>query len=122
VAARPPAKLIVTKGKAEQAEITIAKDTVYLGRLKEVSGKEGGLRRRNDIAFDDAEVTVSREHAHVAFVEGKFRLFHDSGDRGTRLFREGRSVAVPPAGGRGAQLKSGDEIHLGEARIRFEIT
>ena len=119
VTKRPAAWLYVTKGKCDQSEFFIARNQVYLGRLKEVSSRDGGLRRRNDIAFDDSEDTVSREHAHIQFEEGKFRLYHDLGERGTKLFREGRAVAVPPSG-RGTQLKSGDEIHLGDARLRFE--
>lgn len=122
VARRPAAWLYVTKGKCDQSEYFIGRDTVFLGRLKEVNSKDGGLRRRNDIAFDDAENTVSREHAHIRFEDGKFRLFHDLGERGTKLFREGRSVDVPVSGGRGTQLRSGDEIHLGEARLRFEAS
>lgn len=121
-AKRPAAWLHVLKGNTAKAEYFFSKDTVYLGRLKEVASRDGGLRRRNDIAFEDDESTVSREHAHIEYEAGKFRLFHDSGDRGTKLFRDGRAVPVPPSGGRGAQLRSGDEIHLGEARLRFEIS
>ena len=119
--ARPAAWLYVVKGVAERPEYFIGKDVVYLGRLKEVTAKAGGLRRRNDVAFDDAETTVSREHAHIRFEEGRFRLFHDSGESGTRLFRDGRTVALPSSGSRGTQLQSGDEIHLGDARLRFEL-
>lgn len=117
---RPTAWLYVVKGSAERPEYFVGKDLVYLGRLKEVSAKSGGLRRRNDVAFSDEETTVSREHAHIQFEEGKFRLFHDSGETGTRLFRDGRVVALPSTGTRGTQLMSGDEIHLGDARLRFE--
>jgi hypothetical protein len=118
---RPAAWLYVTKGKSDQTELFVGRDTVFLGRLKEVNSKDGGLRRRNDIAFDDSENTVSREHAHIRFEDGKFRLYHDLGERPTRLFREGRAVDVPVSGGRGTQLRSGDEIHLGEARLKFEV-
>ncbi len=117
---RPAAWLYVESGNAERPEYYIGKDVTYLGRLKEVREKQGGLRRRNDVAFDDAETTVSREHAHITFEDGKFRLFHDSGERGTRLFRDGRVVPLPATGSRGTQLRGGDEIHLGEARLRFE--
>ncbi len=118
---RPTAWLYVVKGSAERPEYFIGKDLVYLGRLKEVTAKSGGLRRRNDVAFNDEENTVSREHAHIQFEDGKFRLFHDSGEIGTRLFRDGRVVALPATGSRGTQLISGDEIHLGDARLRFEM-
>jgi hypothetical protein len=122
LAKRPAAWLHVLKGRTEKAEYFFSKDTVYLGRLKEVASRDGGLRRRNDVAFDDEESTVSREHAHIEYEAGRFRLFHDSGTRGTKLFRDGRAVPVPAGGGRGAQLRSGDEIHLGEARLRFEVS
>jgi hypothetical protein len=120
-AKRPAAWIHVLKGSTEKNEYYFSKNTVYLGRLKEVASRDGSVRRRNDIAFDDTEGTVSREHAHIEFESGKFRLFHDSGARPTRLFRDGRAVPVP-AIGRGAQLRSGDEIHLGEARLRFEVS
>jgi hypothetical protein len=120
-AKRPAAWLHVLKGATEKNEYFFAKNTVYLGRLKEVASRDGSVRRRNDVAFDDSENTISREHAHIEFDAGKFRLFHDRGERPTRLFRDGRAVPVP-ASGRGAQLRSGDEIHLGEARLRFEVS
>jgi hypothetical protein len=118
---RPAAWIHVLRGNTEKNEYFLSKNTVYLGRLKEVASRDGSVRRRNDVAFDDAESTISREHAHIEFEGGKFRLFHDSGERPTRLFRDGRAVPVP-ASGRGAQLRSGDEIHLGEARLRFEVS
>jgi hypothetical protein len=120
-AKRPAAWIHVLKGSTEKNEYYFSKNIVYLGRLREVASRDGGVHRRNDIAFDDAESTVSREHAHIEFEGGKFRLFHDSGERPTRLFRDGRAVPVPPIG-RGTQLRSGDEIHLGEARLRFELS
>ena len=118
---RPAAWIHVLKGNTGKKEFFCAKNTVYLGRLQEVASRDGSVRRRNDIAFDDGENTVSREHAHIEFESGKFRLFHDSGESPTRLFRDGRAVPVP-ANGRGAQLRTGDEIHLGEARLRFEVS
>jgi hypothetical protein len=118
---RPAAWIHVLKGNTEKNEYYFSKNVLYLGRLREVASRDGSVRRRNDIAFDDAESTVSREHAHIEFEGGKFRLFHDSGERPTRLFRDGRAVAVP-AIGRGTQLRSGDEIHLGEARLRFDLS
>jgi hypothetical protein len=118
---RPAAWIHVLKGNTEKNEYYFSKNIFYLGRLREVASRDGSVRRRNDIAFDDAESTVSREHAHIEFEGGKFRLFHDSGERPTRLFRDGRAVPVP-AIGRGTQLRSGDEIHLGEARLRFDLS
>jgi hypothetical protein len=118
-AKRPAAWIHVLQGKSDKAEYFFSKNVVYIGRLKEVASRDGGLRRRNDIAFDDSENTVSREHAHIEYEGGKFRLFHDVGERGTRLIRDGRAIPVPA---RGAQLRSGDEIQAGDARLRFEVT
>ncbi len=122
-AARPTAKLRVVRGEAETPEIEIHTDRVNLGRMKEVAGKRGGLRRRNDVAFAETETTVSREHAYIRFdaETGRFRLCDYMSQRETSIFRDGRRIEVPRASTRGVQLRSGDEIHLGDARVRFEI-
>ena len=120
---RPNANLRVTRGEAETPEIDIVTDRVNLGRTKEVMGERGGLRRRNDLAFADTETTVSREHAYIRFdaATGRFRLYDYLSQRETSIFRDGRRIEAPRASTRGVQLQSGDEIHLGDARVRFEI-
>ena len=121
---RPPATLKVLRGDAEPTEYAIKSDRVNIGRMTEVTGERDGLRRRNDLAFADTEATISREHASIRFdtTTGKFRIFDSSSQRGTIIFREGRRLEVPRGAARGTQLQSGDEIHLGEARVRFEIS
>ena len=116
------AKLIVVRGSADPPELEIRASRVNLGRLKEVLGEKEGLRRRNDIAFADVEATVSREHAYIRYDEdaGRYRICDYQSARGTSVFRDGRRIEVPRASARGVQLESGDEIHLGDARIRFE--
>jgi len=120
---RPHAKVTVLRGEADAAEYAINADRTNLGRLKEVVGDRDGLRRRNDVAFSENETTVSREHAFIRYeVEtGKFRIYDSMSQRGTSVFREGRRFVVPKGPTRGFQLRSGDEIHLGDARLRFEI-
>lgn len=120
--ARPNAKLTVLRGEADAIEYAIHSDQVNIGRLKEVIGGKEGLRRRNDIAFAETEATVSREHAYIRYDEeaGKFRLYDSSSQRGTFVFRNGRRFEVPRSLVHGFQLRSGDEIHLGNARIAFE--
>lgn len=119
-AVRPCAKLRVTVGDAAPGECEIAADRFYLGRLAEVVGKEG-LRRRNDLAFAETETTVSREHAYIRYDSGAYRLYDTHSQRGTVIFRGGRRIDVPRGAAGGAQLSSGDEIHLGSARVMFEI-
>ncbi|MGA8028021.1 MAG: FHA domain-containing protein [Bryobacteraceae bacterium] len=120
--ARPNAKLKILRGQAEAGEYAIHSDRVNIGRMKEVAGEKGGLRRRNEIAFADTETTVSREHAYVRYdVEtGKFRLYDSGSQRGTFVFRDGRRLDVPKDATHGLQLRPGDEIYLGDARIVFE--
>ena len=117
---RPAMKLTVVRGEADAAEYAIDAERVNIGRLKEVAGEKDGLRRRNDVAFAETETTVSREHAHIRFdVEsGKYRLYDSGSQRGTSIFRGGRRLEASRV--RGVQLRSGDEIHVGEARVRFE--
>ena len=123
VARRPEARLTVVRGQADAQEYAIHSDRINIGRLKEVVGDKDGLRRRNDIAFSDAETSVSREHAYIRYdsESGRFRLYDNRSQRGTSVFREGRRLEAPRNAIRGLQLQSGDEIHLGEARLLFEI-
>jgi len=122
-ASRPSARLIVVKGQCDPTELPIDSDRVNLGRLKEVTSEKDGLRRRNDLAFADSETTVSREHASIRYdaASGRFRVYDSKSNRGTSLFRAGRRIDVPRGGARGIQLQPGDEIHIGEARVVFEL-
>jgi pSer/pThr/pTyr-binding forkhead associated (FHA) protein len=63
---------------------------------------------------------VSRKHAHIRFDGSEYRLCDDSSEYGTRVFRDGRSIDVPPGNRRGEKLRSGDEIYVGRACLRFE--
>lgn len=120
---RQPARLTVLKGDAEETTCDIVSERVNIGRLREVVGDRDGLRRRNDIAFKDSETTVSREHAHIRFTAstGIYRLYDTHSQRGTCVFRGGRRLEVPRGPTRGLALQAGDEIHLGDARVRFDI-
>lgn len=120
---RPAAKLTVILGQADATEYIIESDRVNIGRLKEVISDKDGLRRRNHISFAETETSVSREHAFIRYdVEsGKFRLYDSMSQRGTNVFRDGRRFEVPKGPTHGFQLRSGDEIHLGSARLRFDI-
>jgi len=110
------------RGQAEPPELDLKSDRVNIGRLKEVSGEKDGLRRRNDIAFAETETTVSREHATIRYDKETGRFYLQDGDsqRGTSVFRDSRRLTVPKSPTRGLQLKSGDEIHLGDGRVVFE--
>ncbi len=90
--------------------------------MKDVVDRKTGLARRNDVAFDASETTVARRHASIHYDadSGRFRVTGDPSNRApTTVFRDGAAIRCDST--RGVQLRSGDEIHLGEARVLFEI-
>jgi hypothetical protein len=119
-----PPRLIVVRGRAQQGEYTLDKVRTNIGRMAEVTDAEQRILRRNDVVFeegaDEANATVSRKHAHVRYDAGEYRLSDDSSEFGTKVFRDGRSIEVPPGNRRGEKLRPGDEIYLGRACLRFE--
>jgi hypothetical protein len=118
-----PASLVVLKGKAESEVFSISKPRTNIGRLAELTDRQSRVVRRNDVVFleagDEANATVSRQHAHIQLVAGEYRIADDGSEFGTRIFRDGRSIDVP-AGNRGEKLRPGDEIQLGRACLRFQ--
>ena len=127
-AKRSPARLIIARGKAGQDSFVLDKPRVNIGRLAELTDSRQRVVRRNDIVFEDgadeANATVSRGHAHIRLdaEKSEYRICDDSSEYGTRIFREGRSIEVPSGGKRGERLNPGDEIYLGRACLRFEIS
>jgi hypothetical protein len=122
----PGARLVVVRGKANQESFPLNNARVNIGRRAELTDSLDRVIRRNHVVFeegaDEANSTVSRGHAHVRLdrESSEYRICDDTSEYGTRIFREGRSIDVPPGGTRGERLKSGDEIYLGRACLRFE--
>jgi hypothetical protein len=121
---RTPARLIPVKGKTNRNEYQISKPRINIGRMAELTDTEERVIRRNDIVFEDgadaANATVSRKHAHIRVEDGAYRVCDDGSEFGTRVFRDGRQIEVPAGNRRGERLRSGDEIYLGRACLRFE--
>ncbi len=117
-------RLVVVRGKTANPEFVLDKPRTNIGRLLELTDAEGHVVRRNDVVFeeggDDANATVSRRHAHIRLEAGEYRLCDDESEFGTRVFRDGRPIEVPPGNRRGEKLRPGDEIYLGRACLRFE--
>jgi hypothetical protein len=123
IQAAPP-RLVLVRGKTECAEYTLDKPRINIGRMAELTDAEQRVVRRNDIVFpeggDEVNATVSRTHAHLRLENGHYRICDDGSEFGTRVFRNGRAVDVPPGNRRGEKLRPGDEIYLGRACLRFE--
>jgi pSer/pThr/pTyr-binding forkhead associated (FHA) protein len=135
-AARPPQlpeskplriELTVMHGTAERRTYAMAGSTrIDLGRCNEVRDSHHRLIRTNHVAFveksGDVNQTISRRHAHISYDPSSrhHRLHDDGSEHGTSIVRNGRTVAVP-RGSRGVRLDSGDEIVLGDARLKFKV-
>ncbi|MDQ2842830.1 MAG: FHA domain-containing protein [Acidobacteriota bacterium] len=121
--------LTVINGAANHMSFRLDKARTNIGRIADVF-RATGPSRRNDLVFlgeDEASKTVSREHAHIVQTSktGEYRLINDrvyKGDAncGLWIVRDGLSHPVHRSS-RGALLKSGDEIHLASAVIRFSL-
>ena len=123
----PRLELQVARGTAERRSYTFAStDRIDIGRCREVRDARHRLVRANDVAFtegdDGANQTVSRQHAHIVYDErsGEFRLRDDGSAQGPAVLRAGKTVHVP-RGARGVRLQAGDEIVLGDARLRVRL-
>jgi len=119
-------ELTVMKGSAEHAKYAFTTTPITIGRGAEVRDSRHRLLRTNRIAFadggDDINQSVSRRHAHIGpdVLPGRYRIFDDGSAQGTSVIRRGRGLQVP-LGSRGMALQSGDEILLGQARVRAEV-
>ncbi len=119
-----PARLVTVTGGPSSQDFALDRLRINLGREGEIVDALGRAMRRNELFFPEgaheANASVSRAHAHIRFEEGGWRIFDDGSSLGTALFREGRRIDVPAYGGRGVALRDGDEIYLGQVRLRFE--
>ena len=118
-------KLTVVKGSADQRAYAFSGGRIDIGRRAEVIDQKHRLIRTNQVAFSeegaDENRTVSRRHAHIEFVEreGRYRIWDDRSTHGTSILRGGKTIQVP-AGAKGTRLEAGDEIALGQARLKVE--
>jgi hypothetical protein len=124
--AMPRITLTVVSGKAAKRVYELGLARVDIGRRSEVLDARQKLIRKNDVAFADdgpaVNQTVSRRHAHIVYDDARreYRLCDDRSAHGTSIVRDGRTIRVP-AGSRGVRLKPGDEILLGQARLRVAV-
>ena len=123
----PRVEITVLNGSAEKRSYSLAATArIDIGRCVEVRDSRHRLIRTNHVAFaersGDVNQTVSRRHAHISCeARSKSVRVHDDGsEHGTGIVRQGRSLPVP-RGSRGVRLESGDEIVLGEARVRVKF-
>jgi FHA domain-containing protein len=119
-------RMTVTHGSAEKPSYTFSVPRINIGRCAEVRDSRNRLIRTNHVVFTDVNGTtndtVSRCHAHIDYAQGspEYRIADDRSAHGTSIVRNGKTIEVP-TGSRGIRLQTGDEIVLGEARVRVKI-
>jgi hypothetical protein len=119
-------ELFVVQGACDRRRFTFTAERIDIGRGAEVIDSRQRLLRRNQIVFNDdgtdPNQTVSRRHAHILYQPSsrEYRLHDDNSSRGTSIIRKGTTIPVP-SGSRGVGLQSGDEVILGQARLRIRI-
>jgi hypothetical protein len=119
-------RLMTVTGVSSEPDFALDRLRINLGRESEVLDALGRTMRRNELFFKEdaheANASVSRAHAHTRFdaASGEWRIYDDGSSLGTSLFRDGRRIDVPAHAGRGVALRAGDEIYLGQVRLRFE--
>lgn len=118
--------LTIVAGTGERRSYSFSGGRIDIGRRADVRDQKERLVRMNNVVFKEGEgepnQSVSRKHAHIAYdaAAGEYRLHDDRSAHGTALVRGGQTVPVP-AGSRGVRLRDGDEILLGQARLRVKL-
>jgi hypothetical protein len=119
-------ELTVMRGRAERRSYSFAATRIDLGRCAEVRDTRNRLVRTNHVAFvegsEGINQSVSRRHAHIVYepTSGGYRLRDDGSVHGTSVVRNGRTLTVAQ-GALGVRLRTGDELILGEARLRIRL-
>jgi hypothetical protein len=119
--------LVVTHGAADRGAYVFTTLPIAIGRGADVRDERQRLVRVNHVAFteggDEAAGSVSRRHARIDLDPRarRPRLLDENSTQGTSIIRAGRSLVVP-RGSRGMGLQDGDEIVLGQARLRVRLT
>jgi len=121
----PRLKLTVVAGKAVTRTQIFSGSRIDIGRREEVLDAKQRVVRTNHVAFEegpDENRSVSRRHAHLTWhpETGEYRLQDDRSVHGTSILRGGRTIVVP-AGSRGVRVESGDEIVVGQARLKVTL-
>jgi hypothetical protein len=129
VAAEPAAariELTVLQGTAERKSFVFSSHRIDIGRGHEVRDSHNRLVRTNHLAFTEDTTpvnrTISRQHSHIVHDARtqEFRVHDDGSVQGTRVVRNGKTLPAPE-GARGVRLLPGDEIVMGEARVRVTL-
>ena len=106
------AKLVIERGNATGTEFFLTADESYLGRWD----ADNGIFPDVDLDKHDSDAKISRRHARIIFVKGRY-LIEDLGSTNGTFVNRGRRL-IP---GNAQPLNTGDEIIIGKTFLRFYI-
>jgi hypothetical protein len=123
----PPAvQITVLKGSAARKIYNFTDAVIAIGRTADPTADDGRGRRNRIVFLDVADgvtETVGRAHAQLRLDPRSrdYRLFDEGSSNGTSIVRDGATIPVPPRDPRGVRVRSGDEIQIGRAVLRFAV-
>ena len=106
------AKLVIERGRSVGKQFTLSAEESQIGRWD----ADGGVFPDVDLDSDDPEAKVSRRHARITRVEGKYFVEDLGSTNGTFVNRGKRLTA-----GTRQPLNDGDEIIVGKTFLRFRL-
>jgi hypothetical protein len=124
--APPRIEFQITLGTAAQSAYSFTEYPIAIGRGAEVRDSRNQLLRINHVVFgeneDEVSRSVSRRHARIELDprSQQPRLVDDTSAQGTSIIRQGRIIRVPK-GSRGLAIHTGDEVVLGQSRLRVVL-
>ncbi|MBX3299225.1 MAG: FHA domain-containing protein [Acidobacteria bacterium] len=110
--AKTAAKLVIEKGDRVGTEFPVANDESTIGRWD----ADNGVFPDIDLDQFDSEAKVSRRHAKIKLVSGKYFVEDLGSTNGTYINRGRRLLPGTPA-----PLNDGDELIVGKTFLRFHI-
>jgi hypothetical protein len=106
------AKLVIERGKSVGKQFMLSAEESQIGRWD----ADGGVFPDVDLDSDDPEAKVSRRHARITMVEGKY-FVEDLGSTNGTFVNRGKRLSP----GTRQPLKDGDEIIVGKTFLRFRL-
>ena len=106
------AKLVIERGKSVGKQFTLSAEESQIGRWD----ADGGVFPDVDLDSDDPEAKVSRRHARITRVEGKY-FVEDLGSTNGTFVNRGKRLSP----GTRQPLNDGDEIIVGKTFLRFRL-
>jgi hypothetical protein len=106
------AKLVIERGKSVGKQFMLSAEESQIGRWD----ADGGVFPDVDLDSDDPEAKVSRRHARITMVEGKY-FVEDMGSTNGTFVNRGKRLSP----GTRLPLNDGDEIIVGKTFLRFRL-